>query len=302
MRALINLRYVETVGREGSIRKAADKLAITSTALNRRILALEDELGYPLFERLPSGVRLNTAGEIFVDFVRRQFSDLERVKSQMADLAGIRRGHISIASSPEALKTFLPEQLALYREQHPQVTFEIKRAYGAAAETALTRLEADIALTFEPVQSPQFKVMATAPQTVHVLMAGDHPLAGKTELRLRDCIGYPVILPSARNGMRQLIDLSLLITPLPLDVAGESDSLDFLHAYLRREQALSFQIPIALDDGMKSDLVAVPLNERDVKRGVLHLGQLKDRVLSVAASKFLEQVMTALAEKYPEAQ
>ena len=300
MRALVNLRYVETVAREGSIRKAADKLAITSTALNRRILALEEELGYPLFERLPSGVRLNTAGEIFVDFVRRQFSDLERVKSQMADLAGMRRGHISVISSPEALKYFLPEQLALYREQYPQVTFDIKRAYGAEAEAALIRLEADIALTMEPVQSPQFKVMASAPQNVHVMMAADHPLAGKQEMRLRDCIGYPVILPSPQNGIRQLIDLSLLMTPLPLAVVGESDSLDFLYTYLKKEQALSFQVPIAQHRDAESSLSSVPLNTRDVKRGVLHVGHLKDRVLSVAASKFLEQIMTSLAESFPD--
>ena len=87
MRVLSTLRYIEIISQEGSIRRAADRLAITSTALNRRVLALEEELGYPLFERLPSGVRLNTAGEIFVDFVRRQFSDFERVKSQISELA-----------------------------------------------------------------------------------------------------------------------------------------------------------------------------------------------------------------------
>ena len=116
MRALITLKFVETVARTGSIRRAAEQLAITSTALNRRILALEEELGYPLFERLPSGVRLNTAGEVFVDFIRRQSSDFERVKSQLADLAGVRRGHINISATPEALKSFLPEQIAQYRK------------------------------------------------------------------------------------------------------------------------------------------------------------------------------------------
>lgn len=197
----------------------------------------------------------------------------------MADLAGMRRGHISIISSPEALKTFLPEQLAIYRDQYPQVTFEVKRAYGAEAESALTRLEADIALTMEPVQSPQFKVMATAQQAVHVLMAADHPLAGMTEMRLRDCIGYPIILPSSKNGLRQLIDLSLLITPLPLAVVGESDSIDFLHTYLQKEQALTFQVPIAHNRESEGMVRAIPLSPRDVKLGVLHVGHLKDRVL-----------------------
>ena len=38
MRFMTSLKFIDVVAREGSIRKAADKLAITSTALNRRIL------------------------------------------------------------------------------------------------------------------------------------------------------------------------------------------------------------------------------------------------------------------------
>ena len=48
MRFMTSLRFIDVVAREGSIRKAADKLAITSTALNRRILQIEEEIGQPL--------------------------------------------------------------------------------------------------------------------------------------------------------------------------------------------------------------------------------------------------------------
>ena len=61
MKHLLPLKYVETVARAGSIRRAADVLNITSTALNRRVLAMEDELGVAIFERLPKGVRLSAA-------------------------------------------------------------------------------------------------------------------------------------------------------------------------------------------------------------------------------------------------
>ena len=52
MRNLQIYRYVDTISRTGSIRKAADRLNITSSALNRRILSLEDELGFQIFERI----------------------------------------------------------------------------------------------------------------------------------------------------------------------------------------------------------------------------------------------------------
>ena len=44
MRHLTHLRYIDVVAREKSIRKASEKLNITSPALNRRILALEEEV------------------------------------------------------------------------------------------------------------------------------------------------------------------------------------------------------------------------------------------------------------------
>ena len=137
MRFMTSLRFIDVVAREGSIRKAADKLAITSTALNRRILQIEEEIGQPLFERLPGGVRLNTAGEIFLQHIRSQFADLARVQSQIADLSGIRRGHVQIASGADALRRFLPEAIATYRSAHPAVSFDLTRCYGEEAEANL---------------------------------------------------------------------------------------------------------------------------------------------------------------------
>ena len=298
MRAMDTLQYVDIIAKEGSIRKAAERLNITSTALNRRILGLEDELGFPLFERISGGVRLNTAGELFVNFSRRQKSDLDRMKSQIADLAGMRRGHITISSTPEALRSFLPRQIAEYRNQHPGVTFTIQRQYGKAAEQSLQDLQSDIAITFEPVQSSQFKVMASIRQQPQLVMSRNHPLVKQKTLRLRDCIGHPVILPTPENGVRQLIDASLLASPLPIAVIGETDSIDFLHYYLKEEMALSFQIPIGFSGD--SDLVAIPLDTRDLKTGTLHIGQLRDRVLSVAAAKFLDQIMLVLETEFPD--
>ena len=149
MRHLTQLRYIDVVAREGSIRKAAEKLSITSTALNRRILALEDEIGTPLFERLPGGVRLNTAGELFIQHVRMQITDLSRVLSHIADLSGIRRGNVRIGAGPEIVGAFLPTQVADYRKQHSAVTFEIVRMGSEETLASLRSLDIDIGIVFD---------------------------------------------------------------------------------------------------------------------------------------------------------
>lgn len=77
MKHLTRLRYVDAIARIASIRGAADSLSITTIALNRRILALEEELGVAIFGRLPRGVRLSSAGGILVHHIRSQLSDME---------------------------------------------------------------------------------------------------------------------------------------------------------------------------------------------------------------------------------
>ena len=142
MRHLTHLRYIDVVAREKSIRKASEKLNITSTALNRRILALEEEVGTPLFARLPSGVRLNTAGELFIQHIRSQMTDLSRVLSQISDLSGVRRGHVIVGGGPEVLSSFLPGQIAKYRQDFQAVQFDVLRQTPEQSLTALMNFAA----------------------------------------------------------------------------------------------------------------------------------------------------------------
>ena len=302
MRFMTSLRFIDVVAREGSIRKAADKLAITSTALNRRILQIEDEIGQPLFERLPGGVRLNTAGEIFVQHIRSQFADLARVQSQIADLSGIRRGHVQIASGADALRRFLPAAIAAYRSSHPAVSFRLNRCYGEDAEARLLSLDADLALIFNPIRAAHVHVAATVRQQIQCVMPAEHRLADNEVIRLRDLAGEDLVLPSAHSGVRQILDSALLRRNIDPQVILESDSFEFMQNFLHFESALFFQIPIAMDGGGEFDdkLVTRPLDEADVPAGTLHICHLKGRVLPVAAAKFLDDVITNLRSSYSE--
>ncbi|WP_102226665.1 LysR family transcriptional regulator [Acidimangrovimonas sediminis] len=299
MRHLLPLHYIDAIARAGSIRKAAETLAITSTALNRRVLALEEELGTPIFERLPRGVRLSTAGELLIHHIRTQMSDFERLKSRIADLAGERRGHVAIACSQALLPYFLPEQIALYRAAHPQVTFSVFLRDRAAAEQALIDYDVDIALVFEPARLAEVQVLATARQVVHAVMPPDHPLAQEETVRLADCAQFPIAMPTAQYGVRHLIDIAVRQSSVELRPAVESDAFEFLRRLPAHEQIVGFQIPVGLPrtDG-EDGIVKRPLDRRDVPEGRLYLGQLKGRTLPVAAAKFSSQLERTLIDRF----
>ncbi|MGD8808578.1 MAG: LysR family transcriptional regulator [Gammaproteobacteria bacterium] len=299
MKHLTALRYVDAVAKAGSIRQAAETLSITSTALNRRILAMEEELGVPIFERLPRGVRLSTAGEILIHHVRAQLSDMERVKSHIADLSGERRGHVSIACSQALLPYFLPEQISLYRRDHRAVTFGVLVRDRDAAEQALTDLSADIAVVFEPVRLMEFKNLLTVRQPVHAVMNADHPLAAMETVRLRDVLHYPVAVPRARYGVRHLLEMAVRRTSLTLNPMIESDSFEFLRYHAEAENIVTFQIPIGLPVAAQGPgPVHRPIDTRDVPPGLLYVGQLLGRNLPVAAARFANQMLDTFAARF----
>ncbi len=260
---------------------------------------MEEDLGVPIFERLPRGVRLSAAGEILIHHVRAQLSDIERVKSQIADLSGERRGHIAIACSQALLPYFLPEQISTYRSAHPAVTFSVFLRDRAAAEQALVDMSADLALVFEPVRLTEFSIILTVRQPVHAVMASGHPLARSGKLRLRDCLAYPIALPTAPYGVRHLLEAAVRRTSLTLRPVVESDSFEFLRHHALAENIVSFQIPIGVPMNTKSPhVLSRPIDERDVPPGMLYFGQLRGRILPVAAARFANQMLETFIERF----
>src|ERR1700733_8506757 len=91
------LLYLDEVARAGSMRKAAERLNVAASAINRQILALEHDLGTPLFQRRPRKMVLTAAGEVLIRHIRQTLRDLERARSKIEELKGLTRGEITIA-------------------------------------------------------------------------------------------------------------------------------------------------------------------------------------------------------------
>ena len=221
MKHLRILRYVDEVARTGSIRKAADHLNVTASAVNRRIMDLEEELGAQLFERRPRGVRLTAAGEVFVHYLREQDGGLERMKSQIEDLRGLRRGTVRIACSQALALDFLPREIATFRTRHPMVSFEVRVLDHEQAMTALAAYEVDLVVVFRPPFLPNFQPLMSFEQRVVAVMSTEHPLASGLTVRLRDCANYPVAMPERSLGGRQLLDQVVARSGLTFKLAAE---------------------------------------------------------------------------------
>lgn len=287
------LNYLDEVARAGSFRQAAEKLHIAPSAVIRRIQDLEEELGTPLFERLPRGVRLNAAGELFVAYIRSRSAELDQVRSEIEDLQGLRRGKLKLVASQALAPAFLPKAIAGFRSQHPLVEVQARIGDHLQAVQALRDFETDLALVFNLESEPDIERIGEFEQKLVATMHRDHPLAQKPELKIRDCIDYPLVLPDPEIGGRQLLDRFLARSSVKLRPVVESNSFEFMRGYLYHEQAITFQIAIgAVTDG--GALVAREISDRGFPKGLLVLASLRGRQLPVIAHAFTEHLRTAL--------
>ncbi len=288
--------YLDAVARAGSIRKAADKLNIASTALNRRILEFEGAIGSPLFERLPRGVRLTAAGEILIATIRRSLSDLTSAQSQIEQLSGLVRGTVRLACAESAANDLIPETINRYQERYPGVQFQLIVGSTAPLMTALLEDEVDLMLAHNPPLSDQISTLATIPQPLCAMMRPGHALARRTSMRLAECQPYPIALGPETFGSRKLINSVLAKSRLSLRVVMEASTLQPQKVFVRDTDAICFQYEIGTRREARSgELAVVRLDDPDLGKGNLVLASRTGRILPISAMSFVENLKAAMA-------
>ena len=296
MRHHTTLRYVDAIARHGSIRRAAEALAITPSALNRRLLALEEELGAPLFERRARGVRLSSAGELFVHHARRQMAEMERVRAGIEDMKGARRGHVAVALDASVDPEPLMDMVGRHRREHPGVTFAVLPCDRGDAAAMLEDYRADIALAVEPEHAGAFATLSTLPLRVEALVAPSHALASLDGARLHDLLVHPLVLPPPGRSLRFLIDVAAARASIALAPVAVADGVA-ARTLVTRGAAVGMRLGASgVDREGYDEQVAVPLDLRDVPPATLHLGQLRDRSLPVPAARFAELIRRRFEE------
>jgi DNA-binding transcriptional LysR family regulator len=187
------LKYFLEVARCGSVRKASENLFVASSAVNRQILKLEEELGLELFDRLPSGMRLNTAGERLLKHVQGTLHDFQVTRAELHALKGERTGHIKVAAMDSMFEEFLPSAVEEFAELFPAVTYTLTSVAPLEVATMVLSGRADVGATFVGRVPAGIQTAATVNLPLGVMMAPGHPLAARDRIDLADCVGQPFL-------------------------------------------------------------------------------------------------------------
>ena len=199
---LRQLRYFVAVARAGQVSLAAVEENVSQSTVSNGVIAIEDELGVRLFDRLPQGVALTAEGQ---DFLRHARHILESVRDAVESPRFKERtltGSVRIAASYTLLGYFLPELMARFRASYPDVSMHLQDMTRRDIEAAVLAGTVDIGIVIlSNVQDQErFGHAVLVRSRRQLWVAPTHPLAQIRSPSLRDIAAHPYLLLTTDEG------------------------------------------------------------------------------------------------------
>jgi DNA-binding transcriptional LysR family regulator len=198
MRHLKIYRAIRLIVREGSIRQAASMLSVSPSALNRSVQAFEEEMGLEVFERIPSGVRLSSAGQLLMDMIDRHLTEFDEMQGQLNDMHDGLTGVLRISVGSDVNAGALPCAVAAFEQDNAGVSVEI---VTDDTPTPLASRAVDLAVLTNPITDDAVEVLYSQTVPLAAWKAG-----GIAEgVDLWDLTNTRLLLPPHGTGTRAAI-------------------------------------------------------------------------------------------------
>ncbi|WP_421847722.1 LysR family transcriptional regulator [Novosphingobium sp.] len=291
------LRYFLAVGRLGSIRKAADELNVSASAIDRQILNVEAEIGMPLFERLPTGLRLTAAGEIMMAAGGRWQKSLAEVRAQIEDLRGLKRGHVEIAVIDALAKGVIPAAIQSLQSRYPGITIEVKVAANDSVRRMIASGEVDFGVFFGPESYRDITVRSFVDVHLGFITPAGHPFGDQPEARFSACVGSPVVVPSSPLAVHQQIAVLEGTTRITLERKATSNNIQMITSLVLQGVGIGILTSLDVVTEVRAGLLSFTRISDPVLRPMtLALCTASARPPSYAADIVLGEIQTAFAE------
>jgi molybdate transport repressor ModE-like protein len=188
---LEKLRLFLVILEEGSLRRAADRLRISQSAITRQIQALELELGGQVLERTSAGVRPTNGGAVLAERAKALLADYD---STMAEVRRLNRGEserLRIGYIASAVQEYLGPALAVLRRDYPKLKVKMLDQTPGEMIIALRQGEIDLALTLHGIDllSRDFYIRKIATVKSLVALPVSHRFATKRQVSISQLKG-----------------------------------------------------------------------------------------------------------------
>lgn len=214
---LEQLRIFVAVADREHVTKAAADLNLTQSAVSAAVRALEARYGIALFDRIGRRIALTQAGRVFLIEARAVLARAAAAEAVLDDLAGLKRGNLSLAASQTVANYWLPPLLNRCRRAYPGVTVSLTIGNTEDVAAMIRQGTADLgfiegtledpALTVEPVAEDELVVVAT-----HAIAGSKNRPVSAAALK-----SLPWVFRERGSGTRAIFEAALTARGIALD-------------------------------------------------------------------------------------
>jgi LysR family nitrogen assimilation transcriptional regulator len=236
-----SLRLFLGIIKHRSITKASRHLYIAQPALGLYLRRLEDELGVELVTRHARGVTPSAAGLKLAEHAERLISQMHYIKNELQNLRDTPSGPALVGlthGTGQLLAAQLIKRIAL---EYPDIAVCLRDSISESLAKMLNDGRLDLALTYAPSDDQDLRFKPIGTETL-VLTYWKDSVSEKVpeEIKFRDLVNYPLILPSKKFEYRRLVEGYAEQLGLYLNVVHEVESVQPIR-YLIRE-GLGFSV------------------------------------------------------------
>jgi DNA-binding transcriptional LysR family regulator len=214
MHDLRRLRAFHAVAERRSFSEAALALGYAQSVVSHHVAALEREFGLTLIDRARRPVGLTEAGERLREHAAVVLGQVAAAEEELRALAGLLTGTVRVAAFLSACTSFVPQALASFEAEHPDVEIQLEQLEPAPALARLRSGELDVAVVWEAPGEPSlsddrgFERTFLADDPYRIVLPPRHRLARRREVNLADLAGDRFIAPpiEVSPGYRAMID------------------------------------------------------------------------------------------------
>jgi DNA-binding transcriptional LysR family regulator len=200
-------------------RRAADRLALSQSAVSMLVSTLEAEVGQRLFDRHNRMVTLTAAGQEFLPQAQRIVEELETAVAGMHEKASLRRGTVTVAASIVLAATYLPPVVAAFRARRPAIEVRIRDMPEEEIRPAITSHAVDLAIGTISEDEPEIAATRLLTDRLVLVCRSDHRFAGADSVAWAELAGEPLIALAKENPLRNIVERTLA-TAAPDATAG----------------------------------------------------------------------------------
>jgi DNA-binding transcriptional LysR family regulator len=283
------IRYFREAASAGSIRRAAEALYVSPSALTRSIAQLEKLLGTKLLERRARGVTLTQPGTLLLSFSQQSLFRINEVIGAIDDLQELRTGQVSIASVEGVATSLLSQCIVAFQQAHANVSVSLSVLSSRAVVDAVLSGEVEIGVAFEPQKLRELRFVQAVVQPLCAVVRMDHPIARKRSIEIAEVVKHPLVLPNASFGLRQTFDRAIAAAGISAAPAVETNSIEAVKTLVRGSPSFVTILHrfVVEHEVRREELRAIPINESLMASTREVLLVRKDKFLSQAALQFL---------------